>query len=167
MCENAHIFVVFFGGGSVYDNICTIWGGSMKILWISRKRGDGEREYWHTWAALRGKVPNVLNRCHTKRTRPSFFWYDTDFLGFFFKFVSFEKFCTPVLLLVWHRLRPQGTFLRGAAHLQLRGMACPVYHWVLAASPFRPLGPPLPADEPVLLGSVPGWPSFHGSGNLS
>ncbi len=34
----------------------------------------------HIWAASREKVPNVLSRCHTKRrTRPPFFWYDTDF----------------------------------------------------------------------------------------
>ncbi len=44
-------------------------------------------------AASREKVSNVLNLCHTKRRMgtldrawpsPSFFLYDTDFLGFFF-----------------------------------------------------------------------------------
>ncbi len=42
--------------------------------------------HYNLWAAVCKKVPNVLSRCHTKRrmdgyipTRPSFFWYDTDF----------------------------------------------------------------------------------------
>ncbi len=34
------------------------------------------------WAALREKVPNV--RVRGRVTRPSFFWYDTVFLDFFF-----------------------------------------------------------------------------------
>ncbi len=39
---------------------------------------------------LRDKVPNSLSRCHT---RPSFFffWYDTDFLDFFF-LISIENY---------------------------------------------------------------------------
>ncbi len=64
------------------------------------------------WAASREKVPNVLNRhtkrkekrkkilksqCHTKRR-----------MG--------EARRVPILLLVWHRIRPLGTISRDAAH---------------------------------------------------
>ncbi len=46
----------------------------------------------YNWASLCKKVPNVQSRCHTKRTRPSFFWYDTNFLDFFFLIFFVEIF---------------------------------------------------------------------------
>ena len=49
--------------------------------------------YSFIWAALREKVHNVLSRCHT---RPSFFWYDTDFLDNFWK-----KFFGSFLLIIY------------------------------------------------------------------
>ena len=48
------------------------------------------------WVALGEKVPNVLSRCHTKRRMGApFFWYDTDFLDYFWKkriFLNFLNF---------------------------------------------------------------------------
>ncbi len=56
--------------------------------------------------------------------RPPFFWYDTDFLEFFFfKFLicfffqKKSKKSVATLLLVWQRLRTLGTFSRNAAQL--------------------------------------------------
>ncbi len=73
-------------------------------------------------------------------TRPSFFWYDTDFLGFFFfwKFLDFFFFWkvgvilkegrarprAPVLLLVWQRLRTLETFLHNTAQFLRQLYAC-------------------------------------------
>ena len=56
------------------------------------------------WAASHKKVLNVLRHCHIKRRvdawpHPSFFWYDTDFLDFFWggkeKFIFIFSFGNP------------------------------------------------------------------------
>ncbi len=49
-----------------------------------------------------------------------FFFFWKFLIFFFFFFFFFEKSVSaPVLLLVWQRLRPLGTFSRNAAHLRI------------------------------------------------
>ncbi len=81
---------------------------------------------------------HTCEQCYAKRspmswvvvirvTLPTFFWYDTDILGFsfifYFQFLDFFFWKVgvipraPFLLLVWPRLRTLGTFLHGATHM--------------------------------------------------
>ncbi len=67
-----------------------------------------------------------------KEGRAPFFWYDTDFFVEFFFFwkvgvipkEGWARPCVTALLLVWHRLRTLGTFLRNVAHLLLPLYCC-------------------------------------------
>ncbi len=102
-----------------------LWNAPRWRVWIVR----------FMWVVLCKKVPNVLSRCHTKRktglhgrTHPSFGMTPTFLFFSFFNFFFFWKVGvipkegwaqsrTPVLLLVWQRLRILGTFSCGAAHV--------------------------------------------------
>ncbi len=68
------------------------------------------------WAALCKKIPNFLSHCHTKRRtgmRGLLVWHRL----FQKKNLKSRWPRSPVLLLVWQRLRTLGTFLHDIAHL--------------------------------------------------